>query len=122
MQKHNDGVSEKRSSLRFKTQVRVCYCSFQSKLLTGYSVDLSPWGVFLTTDYPFDVDDIVTLKLFIPAQVEKPIICKARVAWVNNETNRHKPAYPLGVGLQFSDLTSEDLNLIVRFLDIGATF
>ena len=121
MQKHNDGFTEKRSSIRLKTEVRVYYGSFQSKLLIGYSVDLSPGGVFITTNYPFDVDDNITLKFSISDQVEKPIICKARVAWVNNETNQRKPEYPSGVGLQFFDLTPEDLNSIVSFLDIEAT-
>ncbi len=121
MQQHNEGVNEKRFSVRIKTEVRVYYRAFQSKLLSDYSVDLSTGGLFLITNYPFDVDDNLTLKFPIPGPEEKTVSCKAKVAWVNNETNRRKPEYPLGVGVQFVDLSPEDFLAIEGFLEAEAT-
>ena len=121
MQEHNEGLNERRSSVRIKTDVRIYYSAFQSKLLSDYSVDLSTGGLFLTTNYPFDVVDNLTLKFTIPDPEEKAVSCKAKVAWVNNETSRRKPEYPLGVGLKFVDLSPEDLLSIEAFLETEAT-
>ena len=117
---HNEDKYERRSNLRINAEIRVYYSDHHSKLLTGYSVELSVGGVFLVTTCPFDVDDNVRLKLSLPGQEEKPISCDARVAWINFEDNRHKPEYPPGVGLQFNDLAMEDLNSISSFLEIEA--
>lgn len=116
MRQINAGLIERRSCVRLRADVRVYYSALQSKLLSSYSVDFSTGGVFLTTDYPFEVDDNLTVKLSIPSQEDNSVSCKARVAWVNNETSRCKPEYPLGVGLQFIDLAPEDLHSIEGFL------
>ena len=96
MQQNNDGLNERRSSVRIKTDVRIYYSAFQSKLLSDYSVDLSTGGLFLITHYPFDIDDNLALKFSIPGPEEKTVSCKAKIAWINNETNRLKPEYPQG--------------------------
>lgn len=122
MQLHNEGIPERRSSVRFKAEIRVYYGDYQSKLLTGCSVDLSAGGIFLATTCPFDVDDNVKLKFSIPGQEEKAVSCDARVAWINYEDKRLKPEYPTGGGLQFDDLVPEDLRSIVGFLEIEAAW
>lgn len=121
MQQNNKALIERRSCLRIKADVRVYYDALQSKLLSSYSVDFSTGGVYLTTDYPFDVDDHITVKFSLPGQDVDCVSCKARVAWVNNEINRCKPEYPLGVGLQFINLAPEDLHSITGFLEVEAT-
>ena len=119
---HNEDKSERRSNVRLKVEIRVYYGDHQSKLLTGYSVDLSIGGVFLVTTYPFKVDDNVRLELSIPGQEEKSVSCDARVAWINFEGNPLKPEYPPGVGLQIKGLATEDLLSIASFLEIVATW
>ncbi len=115
----NDGYKpERRSSVPINAEIRVYYGACTSKLLTGYSIDLNTNGVFLVTTCPFDVDDNVKLKLFIPLQEEIIVSCVARVAWINHENNPPKPEYPAGVGLQFVDITPEDLCSIVGFIKI----
>ena len=37
---HNRDTPERRSSVRLKAELRVYYGDYQSKLLTGYSIDL----------------------------------------------------------------------------------
>ena len=120
MQQHNNALIERRACLRIKADARVYYDALQSKLLSSYSVDFSTGGVYLTTDYPFDVDDHITIKFSLPGLELDCVSCEARVAWVNNETNRCKPDYPLGVGLQFINLAPEDLHSISSFLELEA--
>jgi uncharacterized protein (TIGR02266 family) len=103
-------------------EIRVFYGDHHSKLLTGYSVDLSVGGVFLVTTYPFKVDDNVRLKLSFPEQEEKSVYCDARVAWINFEQTPLKPEYPAGVGLQITDLAPEDLQSIASFLELVAVW
>jgi Tfp pilus assembly protein PilZ len=117
MQTKAEYKPERRSSVRINAEIRVYYGACTSKLLTGYSIDLNTNGIFLVTTCPFDVDDNVRLKLFIPGQEEKVVSCVARVAWINHENKPPKPEYPAGVGLQFVDLAPEDLCVIEGFLE-----
>jgi uncharacterized protein (TIGR02266 family) len=119
---HNEGTPERRSSVRLKAEIRVYYGDYHSKLLTGYSVNLTSGGIFLATTCPFDVDDNVKLKFSMPGQEEQAVSCNARVAWINYEDNWLKPEYPTGVGLQFVDLSPEDLCSIVGFLEVKAAW
>ena len=122
MQWHKKDTVERRSSVRLKADIRVYYGDYQSKLLTGYSVDLSTGGIFLVTTCPFDVDDIVKLKFSMPGEGKKTVSCDARVAWINYEDKRLKPEYSTGVGLQFIGLAPEDLCSIVGFLEVEASW
>jgi uncharacterized protein (TIGR02266 family) len=117
----HDSPSEKQSSVRLDAQLRIYFGDDQSKLLTGYSIDLNAGGIFLATTCPFAVDDIVTLQFSIPGSDEK-VACKARVAWINSESNRLKPQYPTGVGLQFIGLTEENLQSILSCLELEAAW
>jgi Tfp pilus assembly protein PilZ len=119
---HDAVTPERRSSVQLKAEIRVYYGDYQSKLLTGYSVDLSTGGVFLVTTCPFDVDDIVKLKFSMSGDDEKTVSCDARVAWINYDDKRLKPEYSTGVGLQFVDLAPEDLCSIVGLLEVKAAW
>ena len=44
-----------------------------------------------------------------------------RVAWVNHEEAPCKPELPLGVGLQFVDLSLKDLMVISTFIENSET-
>jgi Tfp pilus assembly protein PilZ len=119
---HDVVTPERRPSVRLNAELRVYYGDYQSKLLTGYSVDLNTGGIFLVTTCPFDVDDIVKLKFSIPGEAGKSVSCDARVAWINHEDKLLKPEYPTGVGLQFVDLALENFSSIVGFLEVEATW
>ena len=117
MQLHKESNSERRSNVRLRAEIRVSYSEYQSKLLTGYSLDLSTGGIFLITTCPFDVDDIVKIRFYMPGEVEKAVSCNARVAWINHQDKWLKPESPTGVGLQFVNLAPKDLCSIVKFLE-----
>jgi len=113
---------ERRSSIRIKAELRVYYGPHHSNLLTGYTVNLSAGGLFLSATGPFEVNDIVKLKFNVPGREGEAVICSARIAWINQGGNQLKPDYPVGAGLEFIDLASENLASIVGFLEVQAAW
>lgn len=99
-------------------EATVKYKPLDDNVRLGPCRDLSVGGLFLKTRVPYDIDQTVTLTFSIPTQnKEIPISCKARVAWTNFSENRLKADYPPGVGLQFLDLSKEDLVALSKFID-----
>ena len=45
------------------------------------------------------------------------VACQARVAWANDPVNPKKPHMPAGMGVQFTDISLDDLHAIRRFLE-----
>jgi uncharacterized protein (TIGR02266 family) len=116
MAKLNEQSKTEQTGRRLKSEMRV-YCGpTRQTQLSGFTVDLSTGGLYLQTDYPFAVDENLMLSFKLPAQ-EKTVSCNARVAWVNLEENPRKPELPAGAGIQFVDLSLDDLKSIRRFLE-----
>jgi uncharacterized protein (TIGR02266 family) len=107
---------EVRSANRLKAQVRVYYGPAPQKLLSEFSVDLSTGGLYVKTDFPLAVDESLTLRFSLPDQ-KGMVTCQARVAWVNPKENPRKPELPPGMGIQFVELSLEDMKSIRRFLE-----
>lgn len=101
---------------RFKARIKIFYGPAPQTLLSEYSVDLSPEGLYVKTDFPLQVDEILALRISLPGQEE--ISCNARVAWVNQKQNPLKPSLPHGVGLQFVDLPKAAMEIVSRFLEV----
>lgn len=107
---------EVRNSARIKAQMRVYYGPAPQKLLSEFSVDLSTGGLYVKTDFPLKVDESLTLRFSLPDQ-KRMVTCQARVAWVNPLKNPRKPELPPGMGIQFVNLSLEDMKSIRRFLE-----
>ncbi len=105
-----------RSGKRLKAQLRVSYGKEPQKVLSEYSVDLSTGGLYLKTDFPLNVDESLTLRLTLP-DLQRMVTCSARVAWVNDKESPRKPEFPPGMGVQFVDMSLEDVKSIRRFLE-----
>jgi uncharacterized protein (TIGR02266 family) len=120
MQNSNDAdkVNLKSVMERVVFETSVQYRPLNEDTLSGYSCDLSVGGIYLRTQFTFDVDQILTLSFSIPYQ-EQPfsILCKARIAWTNYHSNRRKPTYPPGVGLQFLGLFQEYQAALAKFIE-----
>lgn len=115
--KKNDGMpTVERSGKRMKSEIRVYYGPSQKTILSSFSVDLSTGGLYLQTEYPMCVGDVLTLIFSFPNQ-EKSVKCNARVAWINEETDSDECRFPPGVGLQFVDLSLEDVMAISSFVE-----
>jgi uncharacterized protein (TIGR02266 family) len=107
---------EVRSGIRINAQVRVYYGPVPQKLLSEFSVDLSTGGLYVKTDFPLPLDENLTLRFTLPEQ-HRMVTCKARVAWVNPKKNPRKPDLPPGMGIQFVEISLEDMKSIRRFLE-----
>ncbi len=107
---------EVRSGKRLKAQLRVSYGAEPQKVLSEYSVDLSTGGLYLKTDQPLEIDVNLTLRFSLP-DLQRMVTCNARVAWVNDKDTPRKPEFPPGMGVQFVDMSLEDVKSIRRFLE-----
>lgn len=122
--KHDEFVSmvrrhlnfEVRQGRRIKAEVRVYYGPAPQKQLEEFSVDLSMGGLYMKTDFPLPVDESLTIRFTLPDH-KGMVSCKARVAWVNAKENPRKPDLPPGMGIQFVELSLEDMRSIRRFLE-----
>jgi uncharacterized protein (TIGR02266 family) len=122
MKLNDEILAEKHSSKRLKAEMRVYYGATPKTLLSGFSVDLSTGGLYLKTTFPFEVDEELILKFSFLGQEEKAVSYRARVAWVNHQNNPHKPESPPGVGVQFVDLSPENLTSILSFIEMEAVW
>lgn len=107
---------DERSCRRMKAEVRVYYGPSRQTILSGFSIDLSVGGLYLKTLYPLCVGDVLTLIFSLPGQ-DKSIKCDARVAWGNFDDHPDECNLPPGAGLQFVDLSLEDVRAIADFVE-----
>jgi len=84
--------------------------------LHDYSINLSHGGLFIETDKILPVETPLTLEFIIPGSTE-PLLCKGRVAWVNQAGDAGpNRALPSGVGVEFFDLGHDDVARLKDFL------
>lgn len=105
-----------RQAPRINARLRVHFGFDPQQLLTDYTLNLSSGGLFLETDRPLEVETPLTLEFALPDR-SHPVRCKGRVAWVNFPDHKRKPQMPTGMGVQFLDISLEDLHAIRDFID-----
>ena len=104
-----------RGAQRFSAQLRVHYGASSHDLLSDYSIDLSTGGLFLATDHPLPADTPLKMEFLLPTS-ETAIHCNARVAWVNDAKQLKKATLPIGMGVQFLDLSLADMDAIRKYI------
>lgn len=100
---------------RVKARLEVYLRDDADQPLKNYTVNFSPGGLFLETQELLDVDTQLALEFILP-EVDQPMACRARVAWVNHPDKFKNPRLPAGVGLQFIDLSQQALTVIREFV------
>ncbi len=100
---------------RLKAEMRVSFGTSNGTLLSGFSIDLSAGGLYLQTDYPLEVGAILVLRFKLLGQ-DKTASCSSKVAWVNTKENLRNPELPPGAGMQFVDISLEEVKAIGRFM------
>ncbi len=105
---------EDRMAPRVEARIQVRYAA-DGQELTDYSLNMSTGGLFLETEAPLPVETELQLVFPLPDRAE-PVRTRARVAWVNEPDNRIKPGLPPGMGLQFLDLSLDDLQDVRAFV------
>ena len=106
------------SDLRSAARLVVKHGTEQDVVLTNYSVNLSTGGLFLASVNILPVDTCFGIEFSIPT-APYPICCTARVAWVNNPDTVYKRGLPAGMGLQFIDISLDDVNQLRDYLRPG---
>jgi uncharacterized protein (TIGR02266 family) len=104
-----------RQEPRFLARLHVKYGSSPERTLTNFSINLSTGGLFLETASPLPVHTPLSVEFKIPAN-ESSIKCRAKVAWVNNPEFMKNLSLPGGMGIQFIDLTIDEMNSIRAYL------
>jgi uncharacterized protein (TIGR02266 family) len=118
MSEESKNASGKSLLERVIFEAKIKYKSLPEANLSGLSSNLSVGGLYLRTRLPLDVDDTLFLSFSLPGREgELPLSCDARVAWTNCDNNRRKPDYATGVGLQFLNLSAEDVSTLEKFID-----
>jgi len=84
-------------------------------LLPNYVVNLSTGGLFVETESLLPVDTPLELEFELPGEAD-PVHCHGRVAWVNHPEWIKKGGMPVGMGVQFTDISWEGMDLIRRFV------
>jgi uncharacterized protein (TIGR02266 family) len=111
-------VLEQKCEPRYKTRLAIFYGSGQRQLMSDYSVNMSTGGIFIETENPMPVDTILFLKFTLPANGET-ISCKTKVAWTNEKEEIASKDLPLGMGLQFLDISLDQIHAIRGFINKG---
>lgn len=79
------------------------------------ALNLTDKGMFLTTEQLSPVDTKILLE-FSPPDFHEPIICLARVAWVNHPEWRKKVTLPCGIGVEFINLNANAKETLAEFI------
>ena len=104
-----------RKAPRFIAKLRVLYGQDPQKLLTDYSANVSTGGLFIETLNLLAVGTALTIEFILPVH-EKKISCRGKVAWLNQPELIKNPNLPVGMGLQFLDISFDDMNAIREFI------
>lgn len=106
------------SNTRFLARIAIYSGPTQSDLVTDYSINISTGGVFIETAKILPEGTEIVVKFCLP-EAETPIVTRARVAWTNEPGAFKKATLPAGMGLQFLDLSFDDMHSIRTYLDKG---
>lgn len=106
---------KERKARRYVARLKVHYGPNQEQLLDDYSINVSTGGLFIETANPLQVATKLTLGFSLPDR-EGEIRCQGRVAWVNHPDMMKNHSLPAGMGIQFVDLSLDDMNDIRQFI------
>ncbi len=90
-------------------------CTNPDEYLSDYTVNLSTGGFFIVSTELYPVDAQFNIEFVLPND-GKAIHCSARVAWINHPESLINQNLPVGMGLQFLDLSLDDMNSIRNFI------
>jgi uncharacterized protein (TIGR02266 family) len=104
-----------RKTPRHIARLRVHFGTNQENLLMDYAINVSTGGVFIETATLLPVDTILAVEFILPQNVET-IRCEARVAWLNRPEHMMNPILPIGMGLQFLNLSPNHMKAIREYI------
>lgn len=102
--------SDRRFMKRTPIHLEINYIQ-EGDFLISHSKDLSADGMFINTEKPSPVDELITLKFTLGKTGEYTI--QARVVWVNASENKKNS----GMGVKFIDTTDEFKSAILSVVN-----
>jgi uncharacterized protein (TIGR02266 family) len=112
----NTAMAVEYDDLRVNVRFAVYYGEKQERVMSDYSVNMSFGGIFIESEKILPPDTTLLVEFKLPVY-EKPIRCKSRVAWTNEPQNPKSSALPAGMGLQFIDLTLDDMHVVRSYIE-----
>lgn len=109
---------DNRVNPRYLTRIAIFYGPYQKQILSDYSINISTGGIFIESSTILPEDTELTVK-FNLQESDTIIVVKSRVAWTNDPGSLKKTSLPPGMGLQFLDLSTEDMYAIRKYLNKG---
>lgn len=94
------------------------------KFLESFSVNISAGGIFVATEAILTVGTELHFKFQLPVN-EGHLSCLGRVAWVNHPDWIKKPKLPVGMGIEFIDISPDlrrQLDLFVEHQNADTPF
>lgn len=102
---------DRRVACRIKSNVRV-----YGLTLSGYILDLSQHGAYLSTGYELEKNAVVEMVFSLPEPESAIIQAKGKVAWLNTVKVRQKINQPEGFGIEFTEISDDCVRALSRFL------
>jgi len=96
---------------RYRVRLLIHYGLEPLRFRADYAVNLSSGGVYLESTDVLPVGTQLFMMFKLPGS-DEIIKCKSRVAWTLDLGTFKKPSLPSGMGLQFIDITMENLRAI----------
>jgi len=101
---------------RVNVRFVVYYGEGNERVMSDYSVNMSFGGIFIESENILPADTTLFVEFKLPVN-DKQIRCKSRVAWTNEPANPKSAILPTGMGIQFTDLTLDDMHVIRSYID-----
>ena len=86
------------------------------KVGQGYVLNLSRGGVFLTTDFAFEMGDQFRLRFFLPFQLGQ-VDAKVQVRWRTQDAASPPKELRSGIGVEFVEIDPEMQDKISKFVE-----
>jgi len=96
---------ERRRFLRAPLSLIIKYHSPESIVIEeGFTSVIGGGGLFIETFHPFSIDDVITMELFLPGDIDKTVM-KGLVVWSRIEFARD---FVPGMGIKFVNISPKD--------------
>jgi uncharacterized protein (TIGR02266 family) len=106
---------KERTVQRYVARLQVFYGQDQETLLDDYSINVSTGGLFIETFSPLPEGSRLGVSFSLPND-EADVRCQGKVAWINHPEMLKNPSLPAGMGIQFLDLSLDDMGRIRQFI------
>ena len=101
---------------RVNVRIAVYFSKGQDRAMSDYSVNMSYGGIFIESENVLPPDTTLFVEFRLPVN-NRRIRCKSRVAWTNEPENLKSSDFPAGMGLQFLDLSLDEVHVIRNYID-----